>query len=126
MAGLSKVTLIGNLGRDPEMRCTENGIVITNFSIAVTEKIKGEDKTQWFRVAAFNKLGEICGQYLTKGKQVYIEGRLSTSEWVDKDGNKRYSLDVNAQTMQMLGSRGDNQPSQQAAGQPVNDDGLPF
>jgi len=117
MAGLAKVNIIGNLGRDPEMKYTQEGLPICNFSVAVSEKIKGTETTQWFRVAAFGKLGEICGQYLTKGKQVYVEGRLSTSEWQDQSGAKRFSLEVNCNIMKMLGSKADNQ-DQQGQGQP--------
>jgi len=112
MSGLNKISLIGNLGRDPEVRYTQDGLAVTNFSMAVSEKFKekGESKerTLWFKVTAFGKLGEICGQYLTKGKQVYIEGRLQTSEWTDKEGNNRFSLEVVASQMVMLGSANGN------------------
>lgn len=112
MAGLNKISLIGNLGRDPEVRYTQDGLAVTNFSMAVSEKFKekGESKerTLWFKVTAFGKLGEICGQYLTKGKQVYIEGRLQTSEWTDKEGKNRFSLEVVASQMVMLGSANGN------------------
>lgn len=111
MAGLNKMTIIGNLGRDPEVRYTPDGLAVTNFSVAVTEKIRGEDKTLWFKIVAFGKLGEICGEYLSKGKQVYVDGRLQTSEWEDRDGNKRFSLEIVANTMQMLGTRADNYDS---------------
>lgn len=108
MAGLNKMTIIGNLGRDPEVRYTPDGLAVTNFNVAVTEKIKGEDRTLWFRVAAFGRLGEICGEYLVKGKQVYIEGRLQTNEWEDRDGNKRFSLEILANQMLMLGTKADS------------------
>ncbi len=108
MAGLNKMTIIGNLGRDPEVRYTPDGLAVTNFSVAVTEKVKGEDKTLWFRVAAFGRLGEVCGEYLSKGKQVYVEGRLQTNEWEDRDGNKRFSLEILANQMLMLGTRADS------------------
>jgi len=107
MAGLCKAVLIGHLGRDPEVRYTPDGLAIANFSVAVTEKVKGEDRTEWLRITAFGKLGEICGQYLSKGKQVYVEGRLQSREYTDKDGNKRFSMDVIANTVQMLGTKGD-------------------
>lgn len=116
MAGLNKMTIIGNLGRDPEVRYTPDGLAVTNFSVAVTEKVKGEDKTLWFKIVAFGKLGEICGEYLSKGKQVYVEGRLQTSEWDDRDGNKRFTLEIVANTMQMLGTRGDNYDSSGTSG----------
>lgn len=107
MAGLNKMTIIGNLGRDPEVRYTPDGLAVTNFTVAVNEKVKGEDKTLWFRVTAFGKLGEICGEYLSKGRQVFIEGRLQTNEWEDRDGNKRFSLEIIARDMLMLGAKGD-------------------
>jgi len=106
MAGLCKVILIGNLGGDPEVRYTQDGTAVANFSLAVTEKVKGEDQTQWFRITAWRRLGEICGEYLSKGKQVYVEGRLRTSEWEDRDGNKRFTVEVTASQMQMLGAKG--------------------
>jgi single-strand DNA-binding protein len=105
MAGLCKAILIGNLGRDPEVRYTPDGLAVANFSLAASERVKGEDRTQWFRVTAFGRLGEICGEYLQKGKQVYIEGRLQSSEWEDRDGNKRFTLEVIASQMLMLGGR---------------------
>ncbi len=112
MAGLNKISLIGYLGRDPEVRYTPDGLAVTSFSIAVSDKYKekGETKerTTWFRVTAFGKLGEICGEYLAKGKQVYVEGRLQTSEWKDKEGNNRFTLEVVASQMVMLGSKGDS------------------
>lgn len=104
--GLCKAVIIGHLGRDPEVRYTPDGLAVANFSVAATEKVKGQDRTEWFRVTAFGKLAEICGEYLSKGRQVYIEGRLQSSEWEDRDGNKRFSLEVIASTMQMLGSKG--------------------
>ncbi len=107
MAGYCKIILIGNLGRDPEMRYTPDGLAVANFSIAVNEKFKGEDRTQWYRIVAFGKLGETCGEYLAKGKQVFIEGRLRVDEWVDNEGKNRYTLEVIAQNMQMLGTKAD-------------------
>lgn len=116
MAGLSRATLIGNLGRDPEVRYTPDGLAVANFSLAVTEKVKGEDQTQWYRITAFGKLGEICGEYLSKGRQVYVEGRIRTSEWEDREGNKRFTLEVIASQVLMLGSR----QNADAAGIPAN------
>src|SRR5210317_386826 len=110
MAGINKVILIGRLGRDPEVRYTPDGTAIANFSIATSEEWKdkgtGEKKerTEWHRIVAFRRLGEICGEYLSKGRQVYIEGRLQTRDWQDKDGNKRYTTEIVASQMQMLGS----------------------
>ncbi len=107
MAGMSKISIIGNLGRDPEVRYTPDGTAVTSFSVAVNDRYKGEERTMWFRVSAFGKLGEICGNYLSKGKQVYIEGPLRTNDWEDKDGNKRTSLEVTARDMVMLGTKDD-------------------
>ena len=111
MAGVNKVLLIGRLGRDPEVRYTPDGTAIANFSIATSEEWKDKNtgekqqRTEWHRIVAFRRLGEICGEYLSKGRQVYIEGRLQTRDWQDKDGNKRYTTEIVASQMQMLGSR---------------------
>ncbi|MBW2621296.1 MAG: single-stranded DNA-binding protein [Deltaproteobacteria bacterium] len=103
MAGVNKVIIIGNLGRDPEIRYTQNGKAVCNFSVAVTEKRGGNENTEWFNVVAWEKLAEICGEYLSKGRQVYIEGRLQTREWEDRDGNKRQTTEIVALQMQMIG-----------------------
>ena len=110
MASLNKVILIGNLGRDPETRYMPEGGAITNISIATTEKWKDktgdmQEKTEWHRVAFFGKLAEIAGEYLKKGSQVYVEGRLQTRKWQDKDGQDKYTTEIVANVMQMLGSR---------------------
>jgi single-strand DNA-binding protein len=110
MAGLNKVILIGNLGRDPEVRYTPGGLAIANFSIATSDNWSNkngekETRTEWHRIVAFGKLGEICGEYLSRGKQVYIEGRLQTREWEDKEGIKRYTTEIIASQMLMLGSK---------------------
>ena len=112
MASLNKVMLIGNLGADPEVRYLPSGDAITNIRIATTESWKdkgsGEKKeeTEWHRVAFFGKLAEIAGEYLKKGSAVYVEGRIKTRKWQDKDGQDRYSTEIVADRMQMLGSRG--------------------
>ena len=117
MAGLNKVILIGNLGRDPEVRYTPDGTAVANFSIATsdewTDKTSGEkqERTEWHRIVAFRRLGEVCGEYLSKGRQVYIEGKLQTREWQDKEGNKRYTTEIVASQMLMLGPRGSGQGS---------------
>lgn len=106
MASFNKITIVGHLGRDPELRYTPQGTAVANFSIATTEKRKGEDGTEtttWFRVTVFGKQAEIAQQYLSKGKQVYVEGRLKLNEYTDRDGNKRSSLEVTADNFQMLG-----------------------
>jgi single-strand DNA-binding protein len=111
MASVNKVILVGNLGADPETRYMPSGDAIANIRIATTDtwkdKATGEKKeqTEWHRVAFFGKLAEIAGQYLKKGSQVYIEGSLRTRKWQDKDGQDRYTTEIRADTMQMLGSR---------------------
>ena len=111
--GINKVILVGNLGKDPEVRYTQDGQAVANFTIATTEtwkdKTTGEkrEKTEWHRIVAFRRLGEICGQYLAKGKQVYIEGRLQTRSW-EQDGVTKYTTEIVANEMQMLGSKGDS------------------
>ena len=110
MAAVNKVILIGNLGRDPETRYMPDGGAVTNVSIATTENWKDkngekQEKTEWHRVVFFNKLAEIAGEYLKKGSQVYVEGRLQTRKWQDKDGQDKYSTEIVADRMQMLGSR---------------------
>lgn len=111
MASLNKVTLIGNLGRDPETRYMPSGDAITNITIATSDtwkdKTTGEKKEnlEWHRIVFFGKLAEIAGQYLKKGSLVYVEGNLRTRKWQDKDGQDRFSTEIKAETMQMLGSK---------------------
>lgn len=111
MASVNKVILVGNLGRDPEVRYTPDNNAITNISIATTDTWKDksgekQERTEWHRVAFFGKLAEIAGEYLKKGSQVYVEGRLQTRKWQDKEGQDRYTTEIVADRMQMLGSRG--------------------
>ena len=111
MASVNKVILVGNLGKDPETRYTPDGAAITNITVATTDtwkdKASGEKKeaTEWHRVAFFGRLAEIAGQYLKKGRSVYIEGRIRTRKWQDKEGQDRYTTEIIADQMQMLGSR---------------------
>jgi single-strand DNA-binding protein len=111
MASVNKVILIGNLGRDPETRYMPNGEAVANITVATTEswkdKASGEkqEKTEWHRVTFYRRLAEIVGEYLRKGSQVYIEGRLETRKWQDKEGKDRYTTEIIADRMQMLGSR---------------------
>lgn len=110
MASVNKVILVGNLGRDPEVRYMPDGGAITNVSIATTDSWKDkngekQERTEWHRVAFFGKLAEIAGEYLKKGSQVYVEGALRTRKWQDKDGQDKYTTEVIADRMQMLGSR---------------------
>ena len=111
MAGINKAILVGNLGGDPELRYTPSGTAVANFTLATSEQWTGKDgekkeQTEWHRIVAWRRLGEICGEYLHKGSQVYIEGRIQTRSWEDRDGNKKYTTEIIAQTMKMLGSSG--------------------
>ena len=112
MAGVNKVILIGNLGADPEVKYLSNGTTVATFRIATSEnrvnRSSGEKTTmtEWHRIVSFGRLAEICGEYLNKGKQVYIEGRLRTRSWEDKDGNRKYTTEIVANQMQMLGAAG--------------------
>jgi single-strand DNA-binding protein len=111
MASVNKVILIGNLGRDPETRYSPDGAAVTNVTIATSDRWKdkasGEmrEATEWHRVVFFGRLAEIAGEYLKKGRPVYVEGKLRTRKWTDKDGNERYTTEIVADVMQMLGSR---------------------
>jgi single-strand DNA-binding protein len=111
MASVNKVILVGNLGRDPEVRYLPDGGAVTNVSVATTDTWKDksgekQERTEWHRIAFFGKLAEIAGEYLKKGSQVYVEGRLQTRKWQDKEGKDRYTTEIVADRMQMLGSRG--------------------
>jgi single-strand DNA-binding protein len=110
MASVNKVIIVGNLGRDPETRYMPNGDAVTNIHVATTEKWKDgggnkKEHTEWHRITFYRKLAEIAGQYLSKGSQVYIEGKLHTRKWQDKEGVDRYTTEIIADTMQMLGGR---------------------
>lgn len=112
MASLNKVMLIGNLGKDPEVRYTTSGQGVASFSIATTEKYKNksgdwEEKTEWHNIVLWGKLAEIAKDYLSKGKTVFIEGRLQTRKWQDKDGRDRYNTEIVGDRMQMLSPKGD-------------------
>lgn len=142
MAGINKAIIIGNLGRDPEVRYTADGRAVANFSIATserwTDKNTGEKKenTEWHRIVAFGRLGEICGEYLSKGRQVYVEGRIQTRSW-EKDDITRYTTEIVASTVQFLGSKDSimetaepaRKPSYSEPDQPAQgavDDEIPF
>jgi single-strand DNA-binding protein len=110
---VNKVILVGNLGKDPELRYTASGTAVANFSLATTEKYKDRDgnsqeKTEWHNIVVWRQLAEICGKYLTKGKQVYIEGKIQTRSYDDRDGNKRYITEIVVDQMQMLGRAGED------------------
>lgn len=140
MASVNKAILVGNLGRDPELKYMPNGDAVCNFSIATTDSWKDrdgnpQDKTEWHNIVAFRKLAEICGEYLKKGKQVYIEGKIQTRSWEDKDGVKKYTTEIVANQMQMLGRRDEAiedsySPPPSAPSEPPktndDDDDLPF
>ena len=110
--GVNKVILIGNLGKDPEVKYMPSGDCVCNFSLATTEswndKASGDkvEKTEWHNIVMFRRLAEVAGEYLRKGSQVYIEGKLQTRKWQDRDGNDRYTTEIRADNMQMLGGRG--------------------
>lgn len=111
MASVNKVILVGNLGRDPELRYTQNGQAVANFSLATTDRWNSkegqrEERTEWHRIVAWGKTAELCAQYLGKGRSVYIEGRIQSREWEDKEGQKRNTTEIVAQTVQFLGGRG--------------------
>lgn len=143
MASLNKVMLIGNLGKDPEVRFTASGQAVASFSLATSEKFKGksgemEERTEWHNITLWGKLAEIAGEYLSKGKTVYIEGRLQTRKWQDKNGNDRYTTDIVGDKMQMLSAKGersgggDTSSAPKAGGgssyeePPFQDDDIPF
>jgi single-strand DNA-binding protein len=143
MAGINKAILVGRLGNDPEVRYTPSGVAVANFSIATSEEWKDKDtgekkeRTEWHRIVAWRRLGEICGEYLSKGRQVYIEGRIQTRDWEDRDGNKRYTTEIVATDVQFLGGRdsadtGRSQgpPTAEFSGAPSqqgpDDDDIPF
>jgi len=141
--GVNKVILIGHLGGDPELRTTPSGTSVATFTLATNEAWTDRDgakqeRTEWHRIVAWGKLAEICGQYLSKGRQVYIEGRLTTRSWKDKNDIERKTTEIVARDMQMLGSRGEGGQRQNAGGGQtgtpefaaetvkIDDDDLPF
>jgi len=150
MASVNKVIVVGNLGKDPETRFLPDGKAVCNFSVATTDKWtdkatnEKKEATEWHRVSSFGRLAEICGEYLKKGSQVYIEGKLRTRKWQDKEGQDRYTTEIIADAMQMLGSRsgmgggepretrepaaaGESRPAKKPAGQFQDmDDDIPF
>jgi len=118
---VNKVILVGNLGRDPEMRSLPSGQPVANFSVATSRRYKDrdgnrKDETEWHNVVCFGKQAEIAGQYLTKGKMVFIEGRIQTRSWEDKEGKKQYRTEIICENFQMLGSRGDGSGGGRAGG----------
>ena len=137
MAGVNRVIIVGNLGRDPEVRYAPSGMAICKLSVAVTVRVKDgdswKDATEWFRVTLFGKTAETAGQYLQKGRQVYVEGRLKTDKYKDKEGVERTSVEVVANTIQFLGGGGERAPRAETpagdappASEGFVDDELPF
>jgi len=117
MASLNKWMGIGNLGKDPELRYTASGTAVASFSLATSDRIKNKDgeweeKTEWHSIVLWARLAEIAGEYLSKGKTIYIEGRLQTRKWQDKDGKDRYTNEIVGEKMQMLSGKGENSGSQ--------------
>ena len=137
---INKAILVGRLGADPEVRYTPDGAMVTNFRIATDEQWKDKNgekvqRTEWHKIVTFGKLAEICGKYLVKGKLVYLEGRIQTRAWDDKEGVKRYTTEIVASTMQMLDSKGQRsadasleEPSHSPSGAdaPLPEDDVPF
>ena len=116
MGSLNRVMLIGNLGRDPEVRYTGSGAAVANFTLATNEvwtnkEGRREERTEWHRIVVFGKTAEVCREYLKKGRQVYVEGRLQTRQWEDREGNKRTTTEINAQNIVFLGRAGETQQS---------------
>ncbi len=114
MASLNKVILIGNLGKDPELRYTGSGQAVVNFSLATSERWQGkegdqQERTEWHRIVVWGPQGEMCSKYLKKGRQIYLEGRLQTRQWEDKDGQTRYTTEINASRVLFLGGRGEGE-----------------
>ena len=142
MASFNKIIIVGYLGRDPELRYTPDGTPVCNFSVATTERRKDrngemQDVTTWFRVNVWRRQAEVASQYLKKGRQVYVEGRLTQSEYQDREGQTRTSLEINASDIQFIGARGEesresdearpakvNQPMEPSG--PISDDDIPF
>jgi single-strand DNA-binding protein len=125
------VILIGRLGSDPEVRYTPSGVAVANFNIATSEEWKDKDsgekreRTEWHRIVAWRRLGEICGEYLSKGQQVYVEGRIQTNTWEDKEGNKRYTTEIIANTVQFLGKRESSESARPRSTTPADYQGVP-
>ncbi len=127
MASLNKVMLIGNLGKDPEVRYTTSGTAVASFSLATSEKFKNrngewEERTEWHNITLWGRLAEIAGEYLAKGKTVYIEGRLQTRKWQDRDGRDRYTTEIVGDKMQMRGGKGEG-GGRQSGGRPADESG---
>lgn len=126
MAAVNKAIILGNLGRDPEVRYTTDGNAVTTFSVATTETRKDRDGnsqeyTEWHRIVVFGRLAEVCGEYLAKGRSVYVEGSIRTRSWDDREGNKRYTTEIVGRTVQFLSPRGESGRKSGGAPPPEDD-----
>lgn len=131
MASVNKVILIGNLGKDPELRYTPNGTAVGNFNIATNEiwtdrNGEKQTRTEWHRIVTWGKLAETCGEFLSKGKQVYVEGSIQTRTWDDKEGNKRTTTEIRAQRVVMLGRPDERAMEEAIPEEKVEDSDVPF
>lgn len=129
MAAVNKAIILGNLGRDPEVRYTTDGNAVTTFSVATTETRKDRDgnsqeHTEWHRIVVFGRLAEVCGEYLAKGRSVYVEGSIRTRSWDDREGNKRYTTEIVGRTVQFLSPRGES--GRQSGGAPPAEDDFSY
>lgn len=126
--GVNRIILIGNLGADPEERATKEGRPVCNLRVATSEKYKGEEHTEWHRIVVFGEQASACAKYLKKGRSVYVEGRLRSRTWVDKDQNKRFSVDVIGERVVFLsgGGDGDGPPPAKSGSKPANDNAAPW
>ena len=127
---INKAILVGRLGKDPEVRYTPDGLMVTSFNLATDEQWKDKSgqkaqRTEWHRIVTFGKLAEICGNYLAKGKMIFVEGRIQTRSWEDKDGVKRYSTEIVATDMRMLDSKGQGRGAEPPAEEPYPADAAP-
>ncbi len=130
---LNQVMIIGNLGAKPELRYTESGNAVCNFRVASTERYKNregeqQEETEWFKIVVWGKQAENVEKYLDTGSRVYVEGKLKTREWEDKDGNRRWTTEVVARRVQFLDYKSDNKPSapEESSNEPLEDDDIPF
>jgi single-strand DNA-binding protein len=131
MAGVNKVILIGNLGKDPEVRYLDNGVAVANFSLATTENYKNKDgervsQTEWHNIVLWRGLAEVAEKWLKKGSSVYVEGKIRTRKWEDKDGNTRYSTEILGDNMTMLGGKPSSETPVEVAPATDKKDDLPF
>lgn len=127
MAAVNKAIILGNLGRDPEVRYTTDGNAVTTFSVATTETRKDRDGnsqeyTEWHRIVVFGRLAEVCGEYLAKGRSVYVEGSIRTRSWDDREGNKRYTTEIVGRTVQFLSPRGESGRQSGGGAPPAEED----